>query len=101
MKNIIVFLFALSIFFTAKSQSLNSIDVLHYSFDIRLSDSNDVITGKAAIKVKFTSVTSQLSLDLTSAKNDKGMNVSAVLQNEKPVKYTQQDEKLLINLTEK
>ena len=101
MKKFIAGIFAVFIFFIAKSQSLNNIDVLHYSFDIHLSDSNDIITGKAAIEVKFTGAADQLSLDLTSVKNGKGMTVASVVQNNKTTKYSHQGEKLLITLAEK
>ena len=101
MKNFIVSVFAVSIFSIAASQSLNNIDVLHYSFDIRLSDSTDMITAKATIKVKFTNASNEISFDLASVKNGSGMSVSSVLQNDKPVQYKQRDDKLVIALAEK
>ena len=101
MKKFIAGIFGVFIFFIAKSQSLNNIDVLHYSFDIHLSDSNDIITGKATIEVKFTGAADQLSFDLTSVKNGKGMTVASVVQNNKTTKYSHKGEKLLITLAEK
>lgn len=84
---------------TTQSQSLNNIDVLRYSFQIGLSDSSDMITGTATIDVKFMTAASQIAFDLVQEKNGKGMMVSTVTQNNKTLKFTQQNEKLSITLS--
>ena len=56
--------------------SQNSIDVLHYKFNIGFNDVNDTVYGVAEIKVKFLQASSEVSFDLTKTKdNGKGMKV--------------------------
>src|SRR5579875_3822489 len=54
-------------------QSAIAVDVLHYKFEIEVSDLSDAITGKATITVKFLDNTSEVKFDLASIDNDKGM----------------------------
>jgi aminopeptidase N len=84
--------------FTTKSQFPGNIDVLRYNFEIGLSDSSDMITGKAAIEVKFNTSSTQVDFDLASEKNGKGMKVGTVLQNNLNSTFTQLGDKLLIKL---
>jgi len=59
---------AILITVAANCQSENGIDVLHYSFQVNLSDSSDLISGKAGIQLRFTKATDLLSFDLASVK---------------------------------
>ncbi|MGF7074320.1 M1 family metallopeptidase [Mucilaginibacter sp. 3215] len=74
------------------------IDVKHYTFDIKLNDADNNIEGKATVSIKFLNGAEGFSLDLVK-KNaaGKGMLVSAVTENGKPVKFTQDDEQLKVN----
>lgn len=74
------------------------IDVKHYTFDIKLNDADNNIEGKATVSIRFLNGAEGFSLDLVK-KNaaGKGMLVSAVTENGKPVKFTQDDEQLKIN----
>ena len=65
-----VFLFSLLVlFFTVESQSV--IDVLHYRYELELSDKTDSIKGKASITVKFLNPADHISLDIVLIKNGK------------------------------
>ncbi|MEJ0104028.1 MAG: M1 family aminopeptidase [Bacteroidota bacterium] len=94
-------LFAISVTVAANCQPGNGIDVLHYSFQINLSDSSDLIAGKAGIQVSFTKATDYVSFDLASVKDGKGMTVSSVTENNKTLQATQRDNKLVIQLPAK
>ncbi|XHR94326.1 hypothetical protein ACFJIV_29255 [Mucilaginibacter sp. UC70_90] len=74
------------------------IDVKHYTFDIKLNDADNNIEGKATVSIRFLNGAEGFSLDLVK-KNaaGKGMLVSAVTENGKPVRFTQDDEQLKIN----
>jgi aminopeptidase N len=66
------------VFIALNAQS--KIDVLHYSFVIKLSDSNDKITGIAQIKFVALDTISSASFDLAELNNEKkGMIVQDVL----------------------
>ena len=82
-------------YFGAWSQS---IDVLHYRFEIELSDNSDAINGKAFITVKFTGEASALQLDLTSGEDEKGMYVFEVKENGKKLVATHRNNIITINL---
>lgn len=73
------------------------IDVQHYEFSIHLTDSNDVIKGKAAIDVLFIKDIKSITLDLISKSNTpKGMTVLQVTENGKPLVYTHTNDLLTI-----
>ena len=66
-----------------------TIDVQHYGFSIVLTDTSDVIKGKAAIEVLCIRDTKTITLDLISKNNNrKGMTVLQVTGNGKPLTYT-------------
>jgi aminopeptidase N len=55
------------------------IDVLHYRFEIGLSDQSDTVHGRASILVKFLQPGSQVAFDLALAKDGKkGMTVTKI-----------------------
>ncbi len=58
------------------AESQSNIDVLHYKFEIELSDQSDTIKGKAFVEVKFLENTNQFFLNLTS-RNQKGKGMIA------------------------
>lgn len=80
-----------------------NIDALNYRFELQLSDATDKIQGKATIDVRFKiDGIERLVLDLikTSEASGKGMTVTAVLFNGKPVSYGHEREALVISLPE-
>jgi aminopeptidase N len=74
------------------------IDVLHYTNSITVTDSSDVIIGISDIDILFKTTVSNFSLDLINLNEDeKGMVVSKVLENNKPVEFSHIEDKLIIN----
>jgi aminopeptidase N len=74
------------------------IDVLHYTNSITVTDSSDVIIGISDIDILFKTTVSNFSLDLINLNEDeKGMVVSKVLENNKPVEFSHIEDKLNIN----
>lgn len=93
--------FAAVFAFSFNSVAQKSIDVQHYKFAIALNDDNDTIYGKATITVKFMEEADQLTLDLTSVKDGKGMLVTSLTENDIETERYQQAEKLVIKLARK
>jgi aminopeptidase N len=92
------FLFLLlSLFLISGAQS--NYDVLHYHFNIELSDRSDTIKGKADIQIKATESLSSLILDFANEKNGKEMKVQSVFQQNKEsekLEFHLSDDKLTI-----
>ncbi|MGZ8559082.1 MAG: M1 family aminopeptidase [Chitinophagaceae bacterium] len=78
-----------------------NIDVQHYKFEIFLTDQSDTITGKATVLVKFIAATDQVTLDLTSVKGRKGMVITSINENNNPVEFSHQQDKIAIRLNQK
>ena len=80
-----------------------SIDAIHYAFHLSLSDESDQISVAMHMDVRFLDRgVSELKLDLIKADpsiNGKGMVVSAVLFNGKPVEFSHQNNQLIIPLS--
>src|SRR5690349_6648917 len=75
------------------------IDVLHYTFQIALSDDTDAIEGAATIDVRFPADgVSEFTLDLASPANGKGMTVAEVTAGGKPVSYKHEANRLVLAL---
>jgi len=74
-------------------QSYNpGIDVQHYDFSLQVSDTSDRIIGEAIVTVQFKTPSDSFHLDLSGA-----MHVSSVKKNNKPVKFTQTKDLLIIH----
>lgn len=66
------------------------IDVLHYGFNLSLTDAGNNIKGKADIAVKFLKTPGTFKIDLVKKKADgTGMTVSRVLENGRSVRFEQ------------
>ena len=82
----------------------SDIDVLHYRFQIALSDDTDEIVGEATVTVRFRADgISRLRLDLinsTSENDRRGMQVDGVTAGEVSLRYVHQDNVLWISLAE-
>ncbi|TMI65919.1 MAG: M1 family metallopeptidase [Bacteroidetes bacterium] len=85
--------------FTTRSQSV--IDVLHYRYELELSDKTDSIKGKASITVKFLNPTDNLSLDFVLIKNGKQHMLTyatTTIDEKKVVQVKSNDEELRLQL---
>lgn len=94
----------LAIFCRADNYPRNySIDILHYLFELKLSDNTDEIMGKASITVLFkTNDVKQIRLDLINANGkylQKGMIVESVSYNNTNAIFTHKNDALLIQLS--
>lgn len=104
-KNTIAFLYAFVLPFIsiADEYPINrNIDIQHYSFDIQLSDSSDIIYGDAQVTILFkTSGVKSFRLDFANAtieRNGKGMIVEQISLFDHPLIYTHQNDALMIDL---
>jgi len=76
----------------------NGLDVKHYSFNIALNDSNNIIKGEAEITTGFTKDESEVIFDLVNKNNDgKGMTVTSVTKNGVSLNFSQDSQHLIIN----
>ena len=79
-----------------------SIDIVHYAFELRLSDSADEIVGKATIHVLFKKADIlQVRLDLVNKSEQragKGMSVESVTYNKINVDFIHKKDELYIEL---
>jgi aminopeptidase N len=77
-----------------------SIDVQHYEFNIKVSDANDSLSGRAIITVRFTEKTNTVFFDLAN-RNDtgRGMMVTGVKENNRPVAFTHRNNSINIQLS--
>jgi aminopeptidase N len=99
-KNLSLLLFAPLVFsLTVKAQQPGAtIDVQHYRFAITLNDADNVIKGQATVTAKFLKATSNFELNLAKKNNEgKGMLVTALKENGKALKFTQDSDKVIIN----
>ena len=77
MKNSFLFLFVVA-FVATNAQTNLPYDVLHYRFEISLTDSTDVIQGRSIVTVVPVQNISEITLDLKNVNNRKGMTVKSV-----------------------
>jgi aminopeptidase N len=93
-------LFLLTILFqTHSSFSQSNIDVLHYKFEIELSDMSDTIKGRAFITLQFSETANKFWLNLTSPNGKgKGMIAYPVKENSEPVTSVHGNDSLIIML---
>lgn len=79
-----------------------AIDILHYRFEISVSDNNNEIFGKASISIQFKkSNIKQFRLDLinqTELRKGKGMLVQSISSNNQALNYTHVGDSLMIQL---
>lgn len=75
-------------------------DVLHYRFEIEVSDSSDRIFGKAAIRIKALRSLRSITLDLSNEKQGKGMSVLGIYKGDRDdnrLAFSNTNDKLTIN----
>ncbi len=98
-----IILYTLPLFAWADQYPINkNIDIKHYSFQLRLTDSNDEIIGTTQVTVNFKQAGMQnFRLDLintSTEKKDKGMVVEGVSISNTTVNYTHENDALIIYL---
>lgn len=97
MKKQLPILFCL--FFTFEVFAQSNIDVLHYRYEIELSDKTDSIYGKAAITVKFLADTKEVLFDLHNPQeNGKGIFANTVEENNFPLEFINYQNKISFKL---
>ncbi|HVZ96115.1 MAG TPA: M1 family metallopeptidase [Chitinophagaceae bacterium] len=86
---------ALSGIASAQNKSIN---VQHYTFHIDLNDTDNIIRGNADIDFVFEQPSGSVYFDLTSVNkaNGKGMKVTAVSCDDRDLKFSQQQDRVLI-----
>jgi aminopeptidase N len=98
-----IILYTLPLFAWADQYPINkNIDIKHYIFQLRLTDSNDEIIGTTQVTVNFKQAGMQnFRLDLinkSTEKKDKGMVVDGVSIFNAAVNYTHENDALIISL---
>ena len=99
MKNIFILLLFVS--FASKAtdpyKRNPAIDIKHYTFQLEVNDSTNIITGKASIQILFKKSIADFELDLANKNSSgQGMDVASVLLNGKPLFFEHQNDKLRI-----
>ena len=98
------------IFSFSEALAQPSIDVLHYTFRIQLSDNNDTVYGEAAIKFVRSAGAKTIEFDLAGqSSKGKGMKVQSVRHLEgwpgeiviRESRFTQANDKVSITVDEK
>ena len=94
-----VFNAILSVYSQNHQERFDEIDVIHYNFNLILSDETNEIKGVADIQIRFKKALTTFSLDLVDKQSDNtGMGVLTVLENEKPVSFQHKNNLLSINI---
>ena len=89
----------LCLFFTFEVFAQSNIDVLHYRYEIKLSDKTDSIYGTAVITVKFLADTKEVSFDLHNPQeNGKGIFTNTVEENNFPLEFINYQNKISFKL---
>lgn len=98
MKKPFLLLLLITSFFSAYSQKPDAvIDVLHYTFNVSLNDTTDIIEGHALVSFKVLKPTKSILLNLVSiSENKKGMVVLSVLDGQ-PISYQHNNDILKIS----
>ncbi len=76
----------------------DAIDIRHYTFQLEVNDSTDLLRGVATIDIAFNRTTTDFELDLVG-KNDKGgMEVRSITEGGSNLKFVHQNDRLKILL---
>ncbi len=101
----ILLLFALigcrSLVFADSYPRNSNIDILHYKFQLTLSDETNEIHGQAEIEIQFKAAgVSEFALDLIHRHPDSGngMTVTGITQNEKAISFSHKDNRIHFQL---
>jgi aminopeptidase N len=97
----VFFILAISLQLCAQNndETLKTIDVLNYTFSIKLSDDTNDIECIEKVTIKFKKPVSEFSLDLVEKQPDNtGMGVSSIVEENNQIDYTQGNNKLHLNI---
>lgn len=96
---ILLLLLSLHLHATDNYARSSNIDIVHYEFTIYLSDSYDLIRGEARMRINHTGPTDAIMLDLIRlGSGGKGMTVEEVRIDDKPVNWSHENDRLMIEL---
>lgn len=94
------FLFGNTFIFADNYPKNHAIDILHYKFELSLSDLSDEIMGKATLRILFkTNDSKKIRLDLinkTEARKGKGMFIDSIYSHHHKIKYTHSNDELFL-----
>ena len=80
-------------------ERFDAIDILHYKFDLQLSDTTDEIAGVAEIEIRFKKALTSFKLDFVKKNSDgKGMSVYLAQENQNPITYTHDGKQLILDI---
>lgn len=80
-------------------ESFSTIDVLNYNFNLTLSDDSNQIEGISEVKIRFKTPITTFNLDFVETQPDHtGMSVSSVLEDGKPIAFTQKNNLLQLHI---
>ncbi len=75
------------------------IDVLHYRFELKLTDASNELNGRATIDLQFLANSQEVLLDLVSTRADgQGMQVEKVTLGSEHASFKHTEDKLLVKL---
>ncbi|WP_166966707.1 M1 family metallopeptidase [Yeosuana marina] len=98
---ILVFLLisVLRLFAQNNNETLKTIDVIHYTFKISLSDDSNTIEGVAKVTIQFKKPITEFSLDFVEKQPDNtGMSVSSIREDNNNIAYIQGNDKLQLTI---
>ncbi|MBT5427516.1 MAG: M1 family metallopeptidase, partial [Bacteroidetes bacterium] len=75
-----------------------NLDVIHYKFDLKVSENNDSLTGKAIITCRMSAAENQLLFDLISENEGKGMKVLSVCNKHKQLPFRHENDQIRITV---
>ena len=76
-----------------------NIDVVHYSFTLKVSDKDDSLHGVTDIRFRRLKAAGEVAFDLASVNQEgKGMKVSGVTDDKKPLEFNHSNNKLYVTL---
>ena len=78
----------------------DAIDVKHYTFQLEVNDSTNVISGQATIVISFNKEVADFELDLAN-KNERaeGMEIIQIVSGESKLRFTHQHDRIRIFLS--
>lgn len=80
-------IFGFSAFAQKHYERLATMDVQHYRFELTITDASDELNAIAHVKIKFNESLTNFSLDLVERSGKKGMEVIAVMSDNKALNF--------------
>jgi aminopeptidase N len=76
-----------------------SVDIIHYQFQLLLSDQSNEIVGDASVEVLFLAPVTTFELDLVAQGEKTGMRVTSLTSNHQTVTFSHQGERIRLQLS--